>query len=179
MLLREPAILILKGIFSSTNAKLHICQPAVDLLFNYTDPLVQELHTNTLLKLAGMNLPNNYVSIQLNASTEDSIPSIIDTGVDNINNIAQFYQWNGKQSLGLWFDEYANMINGTEGLLFKPNLKDDDTLEVFVDNTYRSFPLVNTGKVKIKGLDTFRYQIPDYVFENAFKNPNNSRWGSW
>ena len=126
-----------------------------------------------------MNLPNNYVSIQLNASVNDSIPSIIGTGVDNINDLGQFYQWNGKESLGLWFDEYANMINGTEGLLFRPNLNDGDGLEVFVDNTYRSFPLINTGKVKIKGLDTYRYEIPKSVFESAFTNPDNIRWRSW
>ena len=169
----------MKSIFSSTKAEPYICQPAVNLLFNYTDPLVQELHSNTALKLANMNLPTNYISIQLNASKEDAKPSVIDTGFEDVDKLGQFYQWDGKKSLGLWFDEYANMINGTEGVLFKPNLKKDDKLTVFVDSTYRSFPLIYTGKKKIKGLDTFRYELPKSVFESAFTNPNNSAWGSW
>lgn len=179
-LLREVAIGVLKqSVFSKTNPQLHICQPAAKLVFNYTDPLVEELHTNAWLRLANMNLPTNYVSIQLNASVDDSNPSIIYSGVEDIDKLAQFYQWNGKQKLDLWFDDYANTIRGTEGILFKPNLVEGEGLDVFVDNVYRSFPIINTGKRKIKGLETFRYEIPMSVFESAHTNPNNSRWGSW
>ncbi len=176
---REPAILLLKAIFSDTNAQLHMCQPASHLVFNYTDALVHELHVNDALRLAKMNLPKNYVSIQANASTDDAKPSIIDTGVTNITNLGLYRQWNNKTKLDIWFDDYANAIRGTEGLLFKPNLDEGEELTVFVDDTHRSFPIVYTGKKKIKGLETFRYELPRSVFQSAFSNPDNSRWGSW
>ena len=169
----------MKYIFYSTKAKLYICQPARALVFNYTDPLVHELHTNEFLKLVKMNLPSNYISIQLNASAADAKPSIIYTGVEDLDKLGQFYQWDGQERLDLWFDEYANMINGTEGIVFKPNLKEGENLTAFVDDTYRSFPLINTGRKTIKGLDSLRYELPASVFESAFTNPENARWGSW
>ena len=178
-LIRGLGIEIIKGIFSSTEAELYICQPATALVFNYTDPLVHELHVNEWLKLFEMNLPDDHISIQSNASEEDSEPSIIYTGVKDIDKLGQFYQWQGQEVLDLWFDDSANMINGTEGLVFKPNLKEGENLTAFVDDTYRSFPLINTGRKTIKGLDSLRYELPASVFESAFTNPENARWGSW
>ena len=170
---------ILKGIFFTTNAKLYICQPATNLIFKYSDNLIRSLHSNAILKLMKMNLPTDYVSIQLNASSNGSIPSIINTGRKDINKIGEFFQWQGRETLGLWPEESANMINGTEGIMFRPNLKKGDNLTAFVDAAYRSFPLQYSGTTKIKGLEAFKYTLPSIVFDSAFKNPENARWGSW
>ena len=52
-------------------------------------------------------------------------------------------------------------------------------MTVFVEDTLRSFPLNYTGKQTIMGLETYRYMLPSSVFESAFTNPENARWGSW
>ena len=178
-MLRQLGIRLIKTIFNKTGAKLYICQPAKDLVFNYTDALIQELHSNFLLRSFKMNLPTNYISIQQNASINDSYPSIIHTGVGDINRIAEFVQWDGLQDLGVWPEESANKINGTEGLVFRPNLKEGDNLTTFVDDVLRSFPLEYIDKVKLKGLDSYQYMLPQSVFKSAFTNPENARWGSW
>lgn len=169
----------MKGIFLFTGAKLYVCQPATDLIFHYTDPLVKELHKNIILRLMGKNLPTDYVSIQLNASVNDSYPSRIHTGIDDISKVGGFIQWDGLTDLGVWPEESANMINGTEGLIFRPNLKEGDDLVAFVDDTLRSFPLSYSKKVKINGLDAFQYILPSSIFDSAFENPDNARWGGW
>ena len=176
---RDGAILAADYIFHSTDAKLYMCQPAARLVFNYTDPLVHELHVNDALKLINMNFPLNYVSLQLNGSVDDLKPSVVDTGVGNVNNIAQFRQWDGKRHLDIWYDEYANMINGTEGMLFKPHLQEGEDVIAFVDDAYRSIPLGYVGKEDLKGFHTYRYELPPDVFYSAFRNPANARWGSW
>ena len=166
--------------FKHKNAKLYVCVPPTQLAFNYTDPLIQELHDNSELNAMNMNLPTNYISIQQNASINDSSPSIIYTGVSNINDVGKFHQWDGLTDLGdRWPGATANDINGTEGLVFPPNLKEGDNLTVFIDDALRSFPVEYTGKQTIMGLETYRYMLPSSVFESAFTNPENARWGSW
>lgn len=178
-LLRIPAIALLDGIFFSTKAELYVCVPAVKLVFNYSDDLVLELHNNLLLKAFGLNLPVDHVSIQVNNSINDTRPSIIHTGVDDITLVGQLYQWNGQKNLSIWPGDSANEINGTEGLIFRPLLKEGDNLTAFVDDVARSFPLVYHNTTSLLGLKTFRYEIPAEVFESAFTNPDNARWGSW
>ena len=176
---RIAAIVLLDFIFTSTKAEFYICIPAVNLVFDYSDDLVLALHSNVLLKAFGLNLPVDHVSLQLNASINDTRPSIIYTGVDNITLIGQFRQWNGLTNLGLWPGDSANEINGTEGLLVRPLLKEGDNLTVFVDDVARSFPLVYRNTTSILGLKAFRYEVPLEEFQSAATNLNNARWGSW
>ena len=176
---RLGATLYAREIFWSTGAKLYICQPATPLVFNYTDPLVQRLHSDEVLKRVKMNFQTDYVNLQLNASKDDAKPSVIDTGYGNISNLGLFRQWDGLKKLDIWYDDYANMINGTEGMLFKPHLQEGEGVVAFVDDASRSIPLDYIGKAKVRGFDTYKYGMPKTVIESAFKNPDNARWGSW
>ena len=168
-----------EAVFHSTDAKLYVCVPATDLIFRYSDSLVNKLHTDPVLKAMGQSLPLDYISLQQNNSINDTYLSIIHTGVDDPALTGQFVQWDGREELDLWPGESANDINGTEGLIFKPLLEEGDDLEAFVDDVYRSFPLVYINRSSILGLDVFRYELPNTVFQSAYQNPANARWGSW
>ncbi|XP_003387595.1 PREDICTED: lysosome membrane protein 2-like [Amphimedon queenslandica] len=177
--LRFLGKMLLKAEIIIRGAKLYVCQPASALVFNYTDPLIQWLHSSNDLRRLGLNLPTDYVSLQKNNSADDSLPSKIYTGHDDISKLGQFIQWNNLTNLGIWPGDTANKINGTEGLVFRPGLKEGDSLFAFVDDTVRSFPLEYNGSIDIKGLPAFRYALPMEVFDSAFKNEDNARWGSW
>ena len=167
-------------IFLTTKAKLYICQPATDLAWHYNDSLVHKLHSNAILKELKMNYPLEYVSIQVNNSANDTNPSIIKTGVDNITNLGQYIQWDGhRDTVDIWPGKTANDINGTEGLFFHPNLKEGEPLQAFKDDLVRTMDLVYSGKVNHLGLEAFRYTLANNTFESAFTNPDNARWGSW
>ena len=172
---------VLLHIFITTNAKLYICQNATNLVWNYTDPLVKKLHSNVLLKAFNLNYPQDYVSIQHNNSVNDSRPSFIYTGTEDISRIGQFHQWDGHdaRNLSIWPGRSANIINGTEGLFFHPNLQEGDTLYAFVDDVVRSFELVNTGQVTHLGVQALRFELTNSTFQNATTNSANARWGSW
>lgn len=171
--------ILLKAEIITRRAKLYVCQPASALVFNYTDPLIHWLHSSKDLRKLKLNLPTDYVSLQKNNSAEDSLPSKIYTGHNDINQLGQFIQWNNLTDLGIWPGDTANKINGTEGLVFRPGLKEGDSLFAFVDDTMRSFPLEYNGTIDIKGFTAFRYTLPMEVFDSAFKNEDNARWGSW
>lgn len=165
----------LRLIITTTGAKLFICQEAGALAWNYTDSLVQALH------LAG-KYPSKYVHLQMNNFTNDTLPSIIRNGVQNISRNGEFVQWDGLRKLTTWpnGDETgANDIRGTEGFFFRPNLREGDGLEVFVDDIQRSIDLVYLGKVEPLGINGFRYGIDNATFKSAFSEPKNARWGSW
>ena len=165
----------LRLIITATSAKLFVCQEAGALAWNYTDSLVQALH------LAG-KYPSKYVHLQINNFTNDSQPSIIHNGVQNISRNGEFVQWDGLRKLTTWpnGDETgANDIRGTEGFFFRPNLQEGDGLEVFVDDIQRSIDLVYLGNVKPLGVAGLRYGIDNDTFKSAFSEPKNARWGSW
>lgn len=175
----EFAILFLKQIIIDTGAKLHICVGAHDLAWNYTDPFVTMLNQSEVLKLSGLAYPRCCVNLQQNASVNDTRPSIIYTGVKDINRIGQFVQWDGNKRLDIWPGYTANDINGTEGLFFKPNIREGEPLIAFVDDVIRSFDLTQKKEVEHKGLGAWRYELNATTFLSPLYYPLNSRWGEW
>ena len=172
---------VLRGIFSGANARLYICQPATLLAWNYTDDLVQSLNRNIALRATQLNYPSTFINIQMNNSINDSFPSIIYTGVNNIEKIGKFVQWKGNLgSVDVWPNRMgANRINGTEGLVFHPFLNETEKLEVFSDDALRTIRLVHTDTLELMSIRVFRYEFDNTTFKSAFTNPENIRWGSW
>ena len=172
---------VLQGILNGADAELYVCQPATPLAFNYTDELIEELNSNGILRIVDLNSPRADVSIQVNNSANNSLPSTINTGVGDINNIGQYVQWQGNVGeIQVWPNGMgANDINGTEGLFFHPFLQEGEEVQIYVDDTFRSFTLVQTDTVNRMGVDAFRFMFVNSTFESAFTNPENARWGSF
>ena len=178
--IRDFGIQMLKGIFEDVNATLYLCDEATNLAWNFTNDLVHELHTNDVFVSLNLSYPTDWVSLQRNNSVNDSIPSIIRTGVGNIDGIGEYVQWNGHNELDIWANGTgANDINGTEGLFFHPNIDKSDQLQVFIADAVRSFPLEWNTTIDPLGLTAYRYKQPLSVYESAFTNPENARWFSW
>ena len=166
---------VFEGVIITSGAHLYVCHSAAALAWNYTDSLISQLHTLG-------KYPRTFVNIQVNNSINDSYPSIIRTGIDDINLIGQFVQWDGIEGrLNTWRppDSTCNMFNGTEGLFFRPNLKEGDSLQAFVDDIQRSMDLVYVGKVNHLGVEAFRYELANYTFYNASQYPDNACWGPY
>ena len=153
-------------------AHLYVCQDATALAWNYTDNLIKDLHV-------AHQYPRTYVNIQVNNSINDTEPSIIKTGVGNIKNIGEFVEWDGHMGMLDTWQQHSvcNMIRGTEGLFFRPNLKEGENLTAFVDDVQRSFDLQYSGKVNHLGLNAYRYVLADHTFYNKSKYPLNHCWG--
>ena len=154
-------------VVKESGAHLYVCHDARSLAWNYTDTFVHMFHTLE-------QYPREYVQIQVNNSINDSLPSIVRTGADNINLTGQFVQWDGHYGkLDIWPGDTANWINGTDGLLFHPNLKEGETLTMFVDDVQRSFDLQYKGKVIVTdlGVEAYQYGLVNHTFYSAFKYP--------
>lgn len=172
---------LLQQIINDAGAQIYVCQLATDLAFHYSDELVQRLNSDLVLKAFNLSYPRNYVSIQLNNSVDNSLPSTINTGANDVNSIGQYVQWHGNvKELMVWPNGMgANDINGTEGFFFHPFLQEGEEIEVFVDDIYRSLRLKHIDIVDLMGIEAFRFTLVDSTFQSAFTNPENARWGSW
>ena len=104
----------------------------------------------------------------------------IHTGVGNISRIAEFLEWDGHtQYLNTWTNPEANLIRGTEGIFFRPNLKYGDPLILFVGDLKRAFELQNMAVMDHLGLETLRYTFHPSIFKGAFEEADNAVWNSW
>ena len=170
-----------QAMFSTINSytQLYICHHATELAWNYTDPLVELLYSESVLKFLHKTLPHPYIQIQLNNSVNDTQDSIIYTGTSEIERIGQYIQWDGLTRLGIWPLEDANYINGTEGLFFHPFITENEVLQVFLDDAVRSFDLTYVGSVDHLGLGALRFELPNTTFASAFNLSENAKWGSW
>ncbi len=81
--------------------------------------------------------------------------------------------------MNAWPENDANIIRGTEGIFFKPNLQSGEELEIFVGDLQRSFKLKNTAVINHFGLKTLRYKFSTITYKSAFTEAENSKWGSW
>lgn len=161
---------VFEGLVKLSGAHLYVCQNATPLVWHYTDNLVKDLH-------ALHQYPHEYVNIQVNNSINDTFPSIVRTGVDDINTVGEFIQWDGHKKLDIWKDDgNCNSIRGTEGLFFHPNLKEGENLTAFVDDAQRSFDLKYVGKVMHLGLEAFRFELANHTFYNLSEYPDNACW---
>ncbi len=72
-----------------------------------------------------------------------------------------------------WYSDQANAINGSDGVLFGPDRKKRESLDVFNPDMCRSFTINHYQESKIDGIDTYDYFIQKDVFSNSSNNPAN------
>lgn len=91
------------------------------------------------------------------------------------NSYGQMTRWEGYDTLPYWNSPYANMINGTDGSSYPPDLKPSDVPYVFVDSLYRSVRMSCVDdSVTYEGVDLLRFTLlPDDLL-SMHDEPNNA-----
>jgi hypothetical protein len=98
-------------------------------------------------------------------------------GMSAEDSILQMTMWSGKRTLPYWSSPYANMINGTDGTQFKPDIQNSDKLYVYVDSIFRSGELNYQQDVTLNGVTLKRFVIAEEMLEPASQNPDNAAFG--
>ena len=104
-------------------------------------------------------------------------PNMVWTGKDNIKLTASYLMWNGSMDVPNWGTPYAGMLNGTEGLLFAPNLDMNDAVVVFVDQLFRSGYFTFSEEVPVQGINTYKYVLPKDELVSSNQDPGFSANG--
>ena len=112
--------------------ELLIHKRAADLFWNYTDHFLQTLH-----RFIPNQVPSEYISLQYNNSVFDRLyKSIVHTGEKNSSLTGDLIQWAGRKRLGNWRNS-ADVVTGTEGIVWQPFLKQDEEIVGFISDTQR------------------------------------------
>ena len=98
----------------------------------------------------------------------------VNTGAGDIDRVGCYQRWKDNfGSLSIWHSSYANMLNGTDGAIYKPDISKDDTLYIFITQLCRSLNVNYLGEKTIRGIDGYQFHPPTYLFESGSINPNN------
>ncbi|CAF1007395.1 unnamed protein product [Adineta steineri] len=145
-----------------------------DYLWGYDDPLLKILHHefpelvtddkvsafNASVSQAGLNtfLINNGVGFNENH-------------VERINNVGAIERFNFGTKLPYWSNDYANMINGTDGSLWHPDVDENERIFSFIPDICRAVYLdFNETNQNTFNIETYRYTLPNTVYSNSTDN---------
>ena len=138
-----------------------------DVVFGFTDPFLEAL------KIAIPSLPSTVQLVYNMSEVDITKTSRVRTGRVDRSKLGRYSEWQGFRKLPYWGSEDANKINGTEGIFFSPNLDKTKMITTFVDDLVRSNPMEFVSEEEVMTLNTYKYQIPKYILQNAENNPLN------
>ncbi|XP_071786399.1 lysosome membrane protein 2-like [Asterias amurensis] len=136
-------------------------------LWGYPQPYLQFLKDFT-----GLPLPTDYgVFYGDNDTTYEEW--VVYTGQKDVSTVNQIKSWSNGSSLSYWSNEYANMINGTDGQAFQPFITKDDALYIYVPDICRAGVIEYTGPNELEGIPTGKFSAPAFQYASAEEYPDN------
>ncbi|XP_038072676.1 scavenger receptor class B member 1-like [Patiria miniata] len=141
-----------------------------ELLWGYEDEVLKIL--SKFIKIPGM--PNGEFGflVDQNGSAHDDFT--VFSGKDVRSRINLIERWNGNNKLSWWLTPEANMINGTDGVMFHSFVTEKDTLYLFQPNLCRSMPYVFDRAKTIRGVPVSSFYLPPNVYQNGSVYPPNA-----
>ncbi|XP_002737374.1 lysosome membrane protein 2-like [Saccoglossus kowalevskii] len=157
---------LIEALEKVSGAELFMKRTVNEVLWGYDDEMlkfIMNITGNLLIKSAkfGLFMGRN--------GTDDGIYNIY-TGSDKLNIIDK---WKGEPSLSWWNDDYANMINGTDGSLSPPYSDRSKPAYIFSSDICRSVFVMFEKEVEVKGITVNHFVSNAYLLGNVTFNPDN------
>ncbi|OCT98363.1 scavenger receptor class B member 1 isoform X1 [Xenopus laevis] len=160
---------IISGGFSAFNEEAFINRTVKDILWGYEDPFLDFLNTF----LPGRLPFKGKFGFFSDFNNSNTGIFTVNTGMDDISKVQMVDNWNGLKEVDYWNSNQANMINGTAGQMWPPFRKPSEPLEFYSPDACRSMKLVYEKEAEFRGVPTFRYTAPNYLFANGTDYPPN------
>ncbi|CAF0902992.1 unnamed protein product [Adineta steineri] len=139
--------------------KLFVNVTVKDLMEGYTDPLIEMA---SLVKPGSLK-DNKFGILQpRNGSYYQNFT--INTGYNDITEVAKVISFNGVQRLNYWSTPQANMFNGTDGSLFPPHLNKNKDVYSYNADMCRSYYLSFLREKKDGYVTLYDYHLSSNVF---------------
>ncbi|KAM5192063.1 scavenger receptor class B member 1 isoform 2-T2 [Mantella aurantiaca] len=160
---------LLSGTFTTFGQEAFINKTVKDLLWGYNEPFLDFI--NALLP---GKLPfKGKFGLFADFNNSNSGVFTVNTGTADISQVQMVDSWNGFTKVNFWNSEQANMINGTAGQMWPPFRTPDQPLEFYSPDACRSLKLVYEKEESYRGIPTYRYTAPNYLFANGSDYPPN------
>lgn len=154
------------------NLKLFRRKVVYDILWGYQDEFLEFLlNISSLSKCPAKEGITTFIQLQYN-NTFYGV-SAVNTGRTDISKLEQFTMWRNESHLSWWSDKYANMLNGTDGTQFAPDVDKENKFYVFSPEICRSVYFKYEQEVTLKDIKLYRVTVPDNVFKSGDVYPPN------
>jgi hypothetical protein len=141
------------------------------LLFNMTSPILLFLNAHVAPTVTTISLENNDTS-QAACKRRMGGPNIVWSGRNDSANINLLHQWQGQVEMTIWGGQYENLITGTDGRSFSPNLKASEDVTVFLEEGYRHFLFSYRHDLDFKGIALNQYELVPGQLDNTVSSSN-------
>ncbi|XP_040203294.1 scavenger receptor class B member 1 isoform X1 [Rana temporaria] len=164
-----PLKWFISGAFTTFGQEAFINRTVKDLLWGYNEPFLDFVNAILPGKLPFKGKFGLFAEFN---NTNSGIFTV-NTGVEDISQVQMVDAWNGLTEVNFWNSEQANMINGTAGQMWPPFRTPDQPLEFYSPDACRSLTLVYDKEDSYRGIPTYRYTAPNYLFANGSDYPPN------
>ncbi|XP_053327984.1 scavenger receptor class B member 1 isoform X2 [Spea bombifrons] len=160
---------IISSAFLTYNEEPFMNRTVKEILWGYEDPFLNFINTILPGKLPFKD------KFGLFADFNNSNTGVftVNTGVDDISKVQMIDSWNGLKEVDYWHSEATNMINGTAGQMWPPFRKTSEALQFYSPDACRSLTFVYEKEADFRGIPTYRYIAPNYLFANGTDYPPN------
>ncbi|XP_075689686.1 scavenger receptor class B member 1 isoform X2 [Rhinoderma darwinii] len=156
--------------FSMHNQQPFMNRTVKEILWGYNDPFLD--FVNSLLP--GVLPFTGKFGLFSDFNNSNTGIFTVDTGVEDISKVQMIDTWNGFKEVTYWHSDQANMVNGTAGQMWPPFRTPSQPLEFYSPDACRSLKLVYEREESFRGIPTFRYTAPNYLFANGTDYPPNA-----
>lgn len=156
---------------AANDSSLFVEHSASEFLFGYEDPLLKMVHDAA--SLVHIDFPSEFGVFYGYNNSDDGV-YLAKTGADDVKTANTLEKWNYAKSLDFWYNDEANMINGTDGTFFNPRISKDDRLYLYNSDICRSIYLQYDRESSVLDIPTLRFRVPPEVFQSPSKNPANA-----
>ncbi|XP_022086017.1 scavenger receptor class B member 1-like [Acanthaster planci] len=141
-----------------------------ELLWGYEDEVLKI--ASRFFTIPGMPGGKFGFLVDQNGSAHDDFTVFSGKEVRSRINLIQ--RWNGNDKLTWWLTPEANMINGTDGVMFHSFVTEKDTLYLFQPTLCRSMPYVFDHHKTVRGVPLSSFYLPPTVYQNGSVYPPNA-----
>ncbi|XP_072046295.1 scavenger receptor class B member 1-like isoform X2 [Amphiura filiformis] len=164
--IRESMSVVLEEL----NETMFIDLSVADLLWGYDEPLFKMIHD--LFPIEGVDEQFGFL-LGYNGTDMNGLFTVYD-GKDDVSMLNRIDNWKGKTTVDFWFTDEANMMNGTDGMMWHPFIKkDENVLDLFHPDFCRTMPYVYEEDETFKGIPMRRYALAPYAYANGTTYPPN------
>ncbi|XP_014249214.1 scavenger receptor class B member 1-like isoform X2 [Cimex lectularius] len=132
-----------------------------EYFWNFTDPVLR-----LGISLFPSFMPTDNVGIlnQIYKSFEDRVT--VKIGVDNgPREFFKIDKYNGAPGMQVWPNETCDSVQGSsEGVSYHQDIRKEDTIYYLRKTICRAVPLYYTGDVIVRGVKTYRFELPNTTF---------------
>ncbi|KAM8961879.1 scavenger receptor class B member 1 [Pelodytes ibericus] len=160
---------IISGAFASFNEEPFMNRTVKEILWGYEDPFLDFIN----IFLPGKLPFKGKFGLFSDFNNSNTGIFTVNTGAGDIGKVQMIDTWNGLKKVSYWNSEESNMINGTAGQMWPPFRKTSETLQFYSPDACRSLSFVYEKEANFRGIPTYRYVAPNYLFANGTDYPPN------